>query len=56
MKDEVDVDELGLPRKRRMPAHYETGSAPAEFQSTPESFFRQIYFEAIDLLVETISD
>ena len=56
MKDEVDVDEPGLPRKRRMPARYETGSAPAEFHSTPESFFRQIYFEAIDLLVEAISD
>ena len=36
MIDKVDIAKLELPRK---PAHYEMGSAPAEFHSTPKYFF-----------------
>ncbi len=54
--DEICVDEPELPRKRKTPARYDVGSAPAEFHATPKLYFRQIYFEAIDLLVEAIGD
>ncbi len=56
MKDEIGVDEPELSRKRRTPACYDVGSAPAEFHAISELYFHQIYFEAIDLLVEAIGD
>ena len=56
MVNDVDVGDPELPRQRRRPARYEFGSASAEFHSSPESFYRQFYFEAIDLIVQTIND
>ena len=38
-----------LPR-RRLPARYGDGDAPAEFDETPESRYRRVYFEVIDKL------
>ena len=51
MKDEVDVDEPQLPRRQKRPARYGAGEAPAEFHSTPAEYFRQFYFEALDLSI-----
>ena len=56
MKDQVDVDEPQLPRKRKAPRWFETGAAPSEFPASVEDYYRQIYFEAIDLAVTSIKN
>ena len=52
----LDISEPTLPRKRRMPARFETGNAQPEFPPTAEDHYRPQYYEALDLLVETIDD
>ena len=42
-----------LPRKRKQPRPYEDGDAESEFH---KAYFRQLYFEAIDLSVNCITD
>jgi len=50
----VHVAEPRLPRRRRMPQRYESGTAAAHFQSTVEGHYRQIYFEVLDHAISTI--
>ncbi|CAG2184616.1 unnamed protein product [Mytilus edulis] len=50
------VEEPVLPRKRRMPSRLETGTATAEFHSTPKDFYRQKYYQAVDHIVQAITD
>ena len=45
-----------LPRKRKVPKRFEQGDAPAEFHLTPKSHYRQVHYEALDLLVQAIDD
>lgn len=45
-----------LPRHRKRPRRYEEGLAASEFHNDPKAFFRQHYFEAIDLVVNCIKD
>jgi len=45
-----------LPRRRKVPSRFETGQAPAEFHSTPKDYYRQKYFEAMDHIVQAITD
>ena len=45
-----------MPRRRRLPARYEDGDAPAEFDETPESRYTHVYFEALDKLTMSITD
>ena len=40
---DVSVEEPQLPRRRRMPARFETGNAPAAFHSEVKAHYRQIY-------------
>lgn len=47
------IGEPKLPRKRHCPARYEEGSR-ATFAEDPRDSFRQIYFEAVDLMVHSI--
>lgn len=54
--DEINVAEPVLPRKKRVPSRYEDGNAPPEFHSSLRDMYRQVYYEAIDLLVQTIED
>ena len=56
MAAEADVNDPVLPRKRKVPQRYDDGSAPPEFHSTPKDFYRQTYYEALDLIVQSISD
>ena len=56
MASDVDVKDPVLPRKRKVPKCFEQGDAPAEFHSTPKSHYRQVYYEALDLLVQAIED
>ena len=45
-----------LQRRRRLPARYEDGNTLAEFDETPESRFRHVYFEVLDKLTMSITD
>lgn len=45
-----------LPRQRKRPKRYDDGVAPAEFDITAEDRYRRIYFEALDIIVETIKN
>ena len=51
-----DVSEPELPRRRRVPARFESGSAPAHFYSTTEDLYRPIYFECLSYVIESIRD
>ena len=42
------VENPKLPRKRKVPERFEMGAAEAEFVSSAEAHFRQIYYAAID--------
>lgn len=50
------VERPKLPRKRKVPARFEDGDAEAEFVSTVESHYRQIYYAAIDHMTCAITD
>ena len=45
-----------LPRRRKMPKRFEVGNALPEFPSEPEDYYRRVYFEGLDLIVQAISD
>ena len=53
---DVDVEPPTAPRKRRVPRRFETGEAPATFPSSAEDHNRPIFFEAMDLICQGISD
>ena len=45
-----------LPRKRRAPQRFEVGSSTGDFHASPEAHYRQIYYGALDHVVEAIRD
>ena len=51
-----NVSNPSLPRKRRAPKQYDTGSSSGDYHSSVEDYYRMLYFEALDLVVEAISD
>ena len=50
------MDAPSLPQQRKRPIRYEDGNAAAEFVSTLEDHYRRIYYEALDLIIESITD
>jgi len=50
------VVEPTLPRKRRAPTRYETGSSEHTYPDTVQDHYRRIYFEVIDHLVNAIGE
>lgn len=51
-----EVNDPRLPRQRKRPRRYEEGTSDGDFHETPKQYFRQHYFEAIDLIVNCIQD
>ena len=49
-----NVSEPALPRKRKAPSRYETGTGDSHFPCKVEDHFRQIYFEVLDLAISSI--
>ena len=43
-----------LPHSRKWPQRYVEGLAASEFHDDPKAFFRQQYFEAVDIIVNCI--
>lgn len=52
--DDLDVSEPKLPRCRKMPKRFETGNAPPEFATSEKELYRQMYYEALDLVVNCV--
>ena len=52
-RDQLDVDEPQLARRRKVPRRFEQGSAPAAFAVSPKDEYRRVYFKALDLAVTT---
>ena len=50
------ISDPALPRKRRAPQRLEVDSSAGDFHLTPESHYRQIFFEAIDHAIQAIQD
>ena len=56
LASEFDIDEPHLPRRRRVPRRLDDGLSEGDFHDDPKSLYRQLYYEAIDLTVNTIQD
>ena len=54
-RQKLDVNDPVLPRKRKLPKRFEDVNAEPEFSSDCEQHFHQQYFEAIDLIVNSIT-
>ena len=52
----LDVGAPSLPRLRKRPVRYEPGNAAAEFATDPEDHYKRIYYEALDLIIVSITD
>ena len=54
-QDRLDVNAPSVPRKRKAPQRLQIGRTDGDFHSTPEDHYRQIYYEALDFVVQAIS-
>ncbi|XP_065893694.1 zinc finger MYM-type protein 1-like, partial [Dysidea avara] len=52
----LHVGAPSLPRRRKRPVRYEPGNAAAEFATDPEDHYKRIYYEALDLIIVSITD
>ena len=52
----LDVDEPKLPRHCKQPRKYDDGLSTGDFHQTPKAHYRQCYFKAIDLIINSIQD
>ncbi len=50
----LNIDEPQLPRRRKIPKRFEQGTSVEEYPDSVESLYRQVYFEAIDLAMNSI--
>ena len=55
-KRKLEINDPKLPKERKSSSHYEEGEAPVEFVSTVEEHYRQIFYEAVDMVVSCIRD
>ena len=52
----LDIHEPSLPRQWKMPRHYEDKDAEAYYHVEPKAHYRQMYYQAIDSAIATITD
>ncbi len=45
-----------LPRHRKVPRKLDTGSTESYYHETPKAYYKQEYFEGVDLAINTIRD
>lgn len=55
-RQSLDVQEPQLFRRRKTPKRLDDGQADGEFPSDPKAFYRQQYYEALDLIVSSSND
>ena len=56
LQESTEVHGPSLPRKRRAPARFEEGSSLGYQPTTPKDFYRQQYFECLDMCMSCIKD
>ena len=56
LSDSVGADRPTLPRKRKVPKHYEIGEGEGYHSPTISKHYRRLYFVAIDLVTSGIKD
>ena len=56
MANDLEVDPPTLPRSHKRPKRYENGSSPSHIHHTPQHYFHSMYFEALDLATNSITD
>ena len=54
--EKLDVNEHSLPRQRKVPRRFEIGESEPSFSSTPKQYYRRVYYEALDLVTNAITD
>jgi len=52
----VDVGQPVLPRARKVPKRFETSRSVSSHPDSPKSFYRIVYFEVLDLVINAIKD
>ncbi len=55
-RQSLDVQEPLLPRRRKTPRRFDDGNTEGEFPDDPKLFYRQQYYEALDLIISSIND
>ena len=53
--EDLEIDKPQLPRYRRAPRRIDDGSSPHQF-SSPKDYFRYLYYESCDLLIQELQD
>ena len=56
LRSSFDIEEPKLLRKRRVPTRFEDGTAEGTFFHDCEAYFRSIYYEALDLIINCIKE
>ena len=56
LAEKLEVSEPTLPCRRKVPKRLDDGTAAHEYPATAEDHFRQIYYEAFDLIISCITD
>ena len=54
--DSFDVDEPQLPRKRKTPRRYDDGESRGDFDDSPKSYYRRLYYEATDCIINCLKN
>ena len=53
-RKQIEKDDPKLPKKRKVSDYYEEGEPPVKFISKVEEYYRQIFYQAIDMVVNCI--
>ena len=56
MASDLDIEKAVLPRKRKRPRQFESGTTESYSPESVEQFYRTVYFEALDYLVSGIKE
>ncbi len=51
-----NISEPELPRQRKVTKRYEEGISTGYFPESPKEYYKQLFFEAVDLIVNCIKD
>jgi len=54
--DKLELEAPSLPRKRKRPKIFESGTAQAKFFDSPKAYLKVSYFEALDLVIMAIKE
>ena len=56
VKKQNDIDVLYVPRKRKVPTHFDEGNAVPSFHNSVKEYYCQIYFETLDRITSCVKE